>query len=128
MEELLNKLIQMWWNVFWREKKSDEQYEYYKDEKTFYFFWNYDKYGVPQNIKRYSLRELVSKESGLWQFVCDKWLVGMYEWRYWQNIFPLDSKEYDYTDYQYWILESSLIDVDKLEKFLIDNIEIWNGD
>lgn len=121
---MLNKLIEMWWNVFWREKKSDEQHKYYKDIKTLYFFWNYNEYGVPQSIKKYSLRELVSKESWLWQFVCDKGLVGMYEWFYWQNIFPLDSKEYDYTDYQYWILESSLIDVDKLEGFILDNIKI----
>ena len=66
----------------------------------------------------------MSKESEFWQFVCDRGLVWMYEWFYWQNIFPLDSKEYDYTDYQYWILESSLIDVDKLEGFILDNIKI----
>lgn len=72
----------------------------------------------------FDLRQLTSKESWLWQFVCDKGLVEMYEWFYWQNIFPLDSKEYDYTDYQYWILESSLIDEDKLENFLLDNIKL----
>ena len=113
LEDLLNTLIQRGWKPFGKEAK-----EIYIDKNEI-------------TIERlnwfrvvYTTRQISSIDSWLWQFVCGKGLVDMYEWFYWQNIFPLDSQEYDYTDYQYWILESSLIDEDKLEKFLLDNIKI----
>ena len=123
MEELLNKLIQRWWKPFGKTWINERDAFVYMNK------WHcirLHKWVYANNILcwQYDLRQIVSKESWLRQFCCDKWLVEMYEWWYWQNICPLDSKEYDYTDYQYWILESSLIDEDKLDKFLIDNIKI----
>lgn len=140
LEQLLNNLIEKGWRPFgiygnweleWERICIEEQDEYTNEyrNKVYYinvdyveFNWLYDE---DKNFTdKFSIRDMVSKSSGLWQFCCDKWLVEMYEWWYWQNIFPLDSKEYDYTDYQYWILESSLIDEDKLEKFLLENIKV----
>lgn len=120
MEELLNKLIEKGWKPRWEKVEL-----HWTSNNTFWekvVIFN----GNAGWFKKWwcTYRELVSKESGLWQFCCSQWLVDMHEWFYWQNIFHLDSKEYDYTDYQYWILESSLIDEDELEDFLIENINI----
>lgn len=128
LENLLNSLIEEGWKPFGIEKEDIEVVSYDKNRKKFSIWymnwsspseWDYDWLFM-------SLRDMTIKESWLRQFCCDKWFVEMYEWWYWQNIFPLDSKEYDYTDYQYWILESSLIDEKDLEKFLLDNIKVWN--
>jgi hypothetical protein len=73
-----------------------------------------------------NLRELVSKESWLWQFVCENGMVidehycwGWYihwddNWRIeiWQN------------DYRYRIIESALKDESELENFILDNIKV----
>ena len=123
MEELLNKLIEKWWKPFRESYINEYDFEFRNNWHTLVSCHSNedDEY---TNFDTYSWRDIVSKESWLWQFCCNQWLVDMHEWFYWQNIFHLDSKEYDYTDYQYWILESSLIDVDKLEGFILDNIKI----
>lgn len=118
MEELLNKLIKKWWKPFWLDDKLSSLHKEYGVWKWYIRFHNW------MDSELFDLRQLTSKESWLWQFVCSRGLVDMHEWFYWQNIFHLDSKEYDYTDYQYWILESSLKDEDELEDFLIENINI----
>ena len=120
MEELLNKLIEKGWKPRWENVEL-----YWTSEDTFWekvVIFN----GNAGWFKKWwcTYRELVSKESWLWQFVCENGLVEMYEWFYWQNIFQLDSKEYDYTDYQYWILESSLKNESELEDFLLENIKV----
>ena len=82
----------------------------------------------------FDLRQLTSKESWLWQFCVENKLVPIMcteEWikHYykdvdddnlvsWENIQPT-------TEYEYWLIESSLIDEDKLEQFLLDNIQLW---
>ena len=103
MEELLNKLIEKGWKPRWEKVEL-----HWTSNNT---FWE---------------KVVIFNGNAGWfkKWWCTYRLVDMHEWFYWQNIFHLDSKEYDYTDYQYWILESSLIDEDELEDFLIENINI----
>lgn len=100
MRELLKKIAQAWWKPYW--KNIDEITE---EEKN--------------------IRLITSKESWLWQFVCDKaFIEHPREGFYWQEIFPLDSFEYDQYDYQYRILSCSLIEEKDLPWFISDNIKI----
>jgi len=126
LEELLNKLIERWWRPNWEynwpHKPFIRLYEDRAHWKQFFYneWWDWD-YSLQ---KVFSLRDIVSKESGLRQFCVENGMVKMAEWFYWQNIFPLDSIEYEYVDYQYWIIESALCDEDKLEEFLLENIKV----
>lgn len=76
----------------------------------------------------FDLRELVSKESWLWQFVCENWmvkelkeekLIEIYDNLRWRT-----ETVYDDEKYEYRIIESSLIDEDELDKFLLEIIKI----
>lgn len=74
-----------------------------------------------------SLRELVSLESWLWQFVCERQLWGN-ERGYWLRCHshPLDY-EADYSwkfNYEFRLLESALIPEEELGKFLVENIVV----
>lgn len=118
MEELLNKLIEKGWNVF-----PDKKFFWNKDKLRFskwkkcVWFWNDD----------YTLRELVSKESWLWQFVCENGMVKKLwdNFKYFYNSRDNKSSLRYYEDrYKYWLLESALKDESKLEQFLFDNIKI----
>jgi hypothetical protein len=70
----------------------------------------------------YSLRDLVSKESWLWQFVCENrlqptnksggWDYG--DWFTWWTCMA----------YEYRLIESALCDEDKLEEFLLNSIKL----
>jgi hypothetical protein len=42
----------------------------------------------------------------------------------WTNDFQLDYIEFNQNDFQYWILESALLDEDKLEDFILENVKI----
>ena len=82
-----------------------------------------------RQIKQDSLRELVSLESGLWQFVCENELTRCYNWDEWKytETFPWDYRDYPADEHQYRLLESALIPEEELGKFLVDNIVIeWN--
>lgn len=83
------------------------------------------------NEESKTLRELVSKESWLRQFLCDRDLIKdesqfrdnylYYEWTCERD----DYTEFNYAnDYEYWLIESALRDEDKLEEFLLDNIKV----
>ena len=71
----------------------------------------------------YSLRQLVSLESGLWQFVCENRLQKD-NYSIWGKTADTTNIPYDpdYTEYR--LLESSLIPEEKLGKFLVDNIKV----
>ena len=104
MEELLNKLIEKGWKPFGDENVkeikiySDMDMEciYWKKKSDFYYF---------------SPRKITSKESWLWQFVCENKLLE-----------PDHMREYNW--YEYWIIQSALCDEEDLEKFLLENIKI----
>lgn len=79
----------------------------------------------------FDLRQLTSKESWLRQFCMSKWFtpnVSCYRWEKWlYDIDDLNQCEADVSwlnNYWYRLIESSLIDEDKLEKFLLDNIKV----
>ena len=82
------------------------------------------------NEESRTLRELVSVDSGLWQFVCENGMVNTNDspeenainyWRYNKK----DLTEWWYMrNYQYRLIESSLKDESELEDFLLQNIKI----
>lgn len=75
---------------------------------------------------RKTLRELCSKESLLWQFVCENEMLetkgNVRIKNYWGDDECDDNCCDD--DLEYWLMESSLIDEDKLEDFILSNIKV----
>jgi hypothetical protein len=150
MEELLNKLIKKGWKPF---GKNAIKFDY-DWIKTCCWYWAitylyrdsyiddyWDKVEYEEWQHQFNNRELVSKESWLWQFVCDKWLVKkdwdinkdmekyMYKCEYmdwcWNTInYWKRSKFTHHYFYEYFIIESALCDEDKLEDFILDNVKI----
>lgn len=148
LEQLLNRLLKLGWKPFGNKKIKEaltsekrinllnEKVNKVSQFKNRVAFSNWVLIFDEINI-----RELVSQESWLRQFVCEKemayqddefvefkwyalvdvdwWAIAEHEtWcRYlYSNIEP-----------EYWIMESALCDEDKLEEFLLDNIKIkWS--
>ena len=122
LEELLNKLIEKWWKPF---DRNYQRYEHwclireFTTEDGVYSYWQYPT----------TYREFCSKESWLWQFVCENklvehWVYTRAKWQrrkkydnYWNKDISVDKPEYR-------IIESALCDEDKLEQFLLDNIKV----
>ena len=72
-----------------------------------------------------SIRDIVSLESGIWQFVCQNKLLSdkvdlqdYLEDSYWFRRCPFD------TNWMYRIMQSSLYSEKDLPQFLIDNIKV----
>jgi hypothetical protein len=68
-------------------------------------------------VSKKSLRELVSTDSWLWQFVCENRMVE--HRNYW-----IDTEIWQDEQYKYRLIESALCDEDKLEEFLLENIKL----
>ena len=128
MEELLNKLIKKWWKPF--KIKSDNMWLYcLKDNKIVISYYDFDtEWECNHEDKWCDLRQLTSKESWLWQFVCENWmvkelkeekLIEIYDNLRWRT-----ETVYDDEKYEYRIIESALKDEEDLDKFLLDNIKI----
>ena len=143
MKELLNKLIEKGWKP---RGKYEMEYQYmlwWKER------WFYDLYFIRWHYLvrvpiKHSLRELVSKLSWLWQFVCENVMVDWHKY---------DSKTYEVRienrikrreiwpegdvhtneiwrprhSAEYRLIESALCDEDKLEDFILDNVKIWES-
>lgn len=135
LEELLNILCDKWWNPFYWEIKNKWwvrgnypcKWVIKIRKNTVFISYRYESWNeriTKWKKVQHSIRELTSLSSWLWQYVCKNGMEEMAEWFYWQNIFPLDSIEYEYVDYQYWIIESALKDESELEKFLLNSIKI----
>jgi len=77
-------------------------------------------------VRQYPIRFLVSKESWLWQFVCENDLYPPYIKHRWFRDLPTNWLQIH--DYRYWVIESALCDENKLEDFLLSNIKVWNED
>ena len=127
MEELLNKLIEKGWKPFGI--KSDNICLYcLKDNKIVISYYEFDtEWECDHEDKRCSYRELVSKESWLWQFVCENKLVNTKDKkvRYRYEDLERTQNYYSWYWYEYRLIECALKDEKDLEKFLLDNIKIW---
>ena len=107
MEELLNKLIEKGWKPFGRETKHELSSWVVYD--TIDIKWKWDIRVIDR--RHHHIRELVAKESWLWQFVCENKLLE-----------PDHMKQYNW--YEYRLIESALLDEDKLEEFLLNSIKL----
>lgn len=131
MEKLLNKLVEKGWKPFGI--KSDNIWLYcLSDNKMVISYYDFDtEWECNHEDKWCDLRQLTSKESWLWKFVCENNLVeydteswwgefsfntDYINWFYWKHIFE--------SNYQYRLIESALTDEDKLEDFILSNIKI----
>jgi len=131
LEQLLNSLIEKGWKPRWHNDfvsfDKVDVYHFLADRWD-YYTWNYN------------IREFVSKESWLWQFVCENGMVGRWDWitkkkkvkdtdswSWDEVIYYSVIWSYNETDYQYRVIESALCDEDKLEEFLLSNIKVDVG-
>lgn len=116
LEWLLNKLIEKGWKPFGEDCIKEVNYVKHHWTLCWYFWWwSYQRWKP--------IRELVSKESMLWQFVCENGMVKpqVYAWYFYREWMW---KEVCKEDYEFRLIESALCDEDKLEQFLLDNIKI----
>lgn len=130
MEELLNKLIEKGWRPF---KIKDNMHLYcFKDNKILISYYYFDtEWECNHEDKRCDYRQLTSKESWLWQFVCENKLEKKMEKiprGIWINSWSKSAYEkcpvYTMEKVEYRIIESALCNEEDLEKFLLDNIKV----
>ena len=126
LEQLLNSLVKVWWKPYWisRVKNVTLLNRYVSFSKRTILWIEFFEY---------TLRSLASKESWLWQFVCENWMIKK-KWEYRAKRRHLHWWEHDedvyhdisYTknDYEYYIIESALKDESELEDFLLSNIKV----
>ncbi len=117
VEQLMNKLIAKGWRPF----NKDIREIFTLNEFTCGYRWEWTNHLG-------TIRDIVSKESWLWQFVCEN---GMINIPWYKNIIRqwVDTKRHKYygKDYRYWLCESALKDESELEGFLLSNIKVeWN--
>lgn len=122
MEELLNKLIEKGWkprwlNIMWKIVID------YDIEFAFDIYDSLQKW-------HWNFRELVSKESWLWQFVCENGMIKeghkherILDPTFWEWWADCKRQEHDW-NYWYRLIESALCDEDRLEDFILENITI----
>ena len=112
LEQLLNSLIEKGWLPRWKD---------YAEVFVYDWIVRFERRFWADCIETF--RTLTSKESWLWQFVCENGMVKRKrQWTNWQWWEPENC--FDYTDYEYRLIESSLKDESELEDFLLDNIKI----
>ena len=132
LEQLLNSLIERWRVPFgeWNHRSPYKRVRIHKNydtERTCVLFYsnNHCHWKV--------LRQVVSRESLLWQFVCENKLIKLTEyywvcnWIFWENIYYDEThteKLYKNEDYEYRLIESALKDESELESFILDNIKV----
>lgn len=123
MEKLLNALIEKGWKPYNLNtiEKAERRTEFWFTFTTIY----------KEKSDVFTVRELVSKESWLWQFVCENRMVNknkQYSFIKWSWKWKTD--EFNQTSFQYFIIESALTDEDKLEDFILQNVKVdeWKRD
>lgn len=119
LEKLLNSFIQRGWKPANFPGKSEIKIS---EDGDVVLYMNAEDVTLAVKVK---LRNLVSLESGLWQFVCENELTHWYNWEEWKytEIFPWDYRDYPADEHKYRLLESALIPEKELAKFLVDNIK-----
>ncbi len=123
LAELLNKLLNKWWKPRNREKTL--HIDCYDKCKWLNYKWVHLD-GWFMNEESRTLRELIARDSWLWQFVCEKELIFIPEWEipHVERNYIFDYEWYDISDFQYWLMVWALLKEDEIEQFLIDNIKI----
>lgn len=132
LKELLNKIIDKWFNPFGWYKHSTHWETCNWVYGKWVVFWCDDNWEWDWKTQDYTLRELVSKESWLWQFVCDNKIQNTTDWEYERRLKKAsdcwwDGSEYNTKNdgwYEYRIIESALKDESELEDFLLSNIKV----
>jgi len=121
LEELLNKLIKKGRVPFGDKRITNISWKMQYVWIYNWMFWS--NHNVVQFWK--STRELVSKESGLWQFCVENGMIKSENW-VWVNAVNGMYKEIliNQYDYRYRVIESSLKDENELEDFLLSNINV----
>lgn len=117
IEQLLNKLIEKGWRPF----NKDIKEFFTLNEFTCGYRWEWTNHLG-------TIRDIVSPESWLWQFVCKNWMIN-YVWDFVYRRLR-DGKSFwldkPITHYTFRLIESSLRDESELEGFLLQNIKIWD--
>lgn len=128
LEQLLNSLVKLWWKPYWISRvKNITLLNRYVSFSKRSILWI--------EIFEYTLRSLVSKESWLWQFVCQKKLATARDWDWLRKQHHVRYKYADDTEEDllhattdflndYRLIESSLKDESELEDFLLSNIKV----
>lgn len=138
LENLLNALIKRGWKPFYWEIKSKWwvrgnypcEWAIKIRKNTIFISYRYESWNeqiTKWKKLQHSVRELTSKESWLWQFVCENGMANtIYRtWdKYDENDCPVPNQQHLDKYYEYRLIESSLKDEDDLEKFLLENILI----
>lgn len=120
MEKLLNELLKKWWKPFKREKTL--HICCYDRCKWMNYKWvNLD--GWFMNEEKRTLREVVSLDSGLRQFVCKEKLFKKNRWHKRENDLWCGVKFYE-DEPEYYIIECALLEEWELEEFLLKNIKV----
>lgn len=113
LETILNSLIKRGWKPWWI------------DSDTIYVHSTRDGKIIlecPYLTKSY--RDLISLESGLWQFVCKNKLHKKTD-NFWENVHKTSTNIWWFPhNHQYRLLESALIPEEGLAQFLVDNIKL----
>lgn len=118
LEQLLNSLIEKGFRPFWRYDKLMWSWRFWS--RQFVKFWIFPE-------EEFTLRDLVSKSSGLWQFVCENGMVDYIccTWdKFDGNDCPVPNQQHLDKYYEYRLIESALKDESELEEFLLSNIVI----
>ena len=138
MEELLNKLIEKGWKPFGKNAIKIS----YSWMETCCWYWAitykyrdsyiddyWDKVEYEERQHQFNIRRLTSKESWLWQFVCENRMINhkgldidIHSWEH-TTAEHSDFWFTDWDNYEYYIIESALCNEDDLEQFLLDNIK-----
>ena len=128
LEQLLNSLVSKGWKP--RNVISKNTYIYKVKDKINLSYSEFleDEWEVMHEDEWYSLRDLVSKSSWLWQFVCENKLVKRTP-TMWERYNADTGKKYGFYDDHstYRLIESALKDESELEDFLLQNIKVWNN-
>lgn len=121
LENLLNHLIQMWWKPFGQSRCLSIEHL-----NNYYFELNCGNVWLGK-----SLRELVSIDSWLWQFVCVNELLADKDFpNYYQDTSGLRNRSID-NDWYYRIMRISCIKEENLKDFLLNHIAVstsWSTD
>ncbi len=123
LSKLLNDLLRMWRKPFNRDKTL--HIDCYDKCKWLNYKWVHLD-GWFMNEENRTLRELVSVDSGLWQFVCKNKLFPKNRWHKRENDLWCGVKFYE-DEPEYYIIECALLEEWEIEDFLIKNIKVeWH--